>query len=99
MQLLHTMRCPIEAYSGLEFVVDLGITQEEYAEALQHDTYALLVDIRNWEDVLKGEKPPFPLTAETIRRLPIMLIRYVATMLMGDALDDAMEDRKGFLTR
>lgn len=93
MKALHTISCPLEEFAAVRLVVDLGMTQNEYAERLQQDEYALLVDIPNWTDVLPGDKPPFPLTGATIGRLPYALIRYVANRLLGDALDSYMEAR------
>lgn len=93
MNCLHTMQCPLEPYGDLQFVVDLGMTQEHYRTRLDADEYAILVDIPNWTEVLGGEKPAFPLTGATIGALPFVLIRYVGTRLLSDALDSYMEAR------
>lgn len=95
----HTFQCPIVGFEQLQMVVDLGMTQAHYTERLQQDEYALLVDIPNWGDVLSGDKPAFPLTGATIMCLPFVLVRYVATSLLADALDDFMEARSPNLSR
>jgi hypothetical protein len=89
VKLHHTFKCPLEGFP-VQMTVDLGMTQAQYAERLQADEYALLLDIPDW-DTSWGDKPVFPLTGKTIEQLPFVLIRYVCTRLLNDALDSYME--------
>jgi len=91
-QLLHTLHCPLGF--DLDLVVDLGMTQAEYLAGLEAKQYRALVDIPNWSTVMTGPKPEFPVTDETIGGLPFALVRYISSgAVIGDALDDLMENR------
>ena len=92
-QLLHTLHCPLGF--DLDLVIDLGMTQAEYLAGLEYSTYRAVIDIPNWSDVMgDAVKPTFPLTNETLGALPFALVRYISSgAVIGDALDDLMENR------
>lgn len=93
MKILHTFSDPLG--SGLEFVVDLGMTQACYLEGVAAGEYRAITDIPNWDAVMgEAVKPVFPLTTAGIGALSFAHVRYITSgEIIGDALDDYMEAR------
>jgi hypothetical protein len=97
--ILHTLTDPLG--SGLEFVIDLGMTQTEYLAGVAKGEYPAIQDIPNWTAIMgDAPKPSIPLTTETIGALSFAHTRYITSgEIIGDALDDYMEARSPNLKR
>lgn len=90
---LYTLPCPLPEYAELQLVIDLDMTEDEYAARQATGEYAGLVDMPNWEAVMgQRPKPAFPLVKATIGMLTFPLIRYVTSgRYIGHALTAYME--------
>lgn len=90
--ILHTFTDPLG--SGLEFVINLGMTQPEYLAGVARGEYLAIEDIPNWRAIMGEPMPTFPLTTESIGVLSFAHVRYITSgEIIGDALDDYMEAR------
>ena len=91
--ILHTFADPLG--SGLEFVINLGMTQTEYLAGVAKGEYLAIEDLPNWTEVMgDAPKPCLPLTTESIGALSFAHVRYITSgQIIGDALDDYMEAR------